>query len=47
MVSYINGGMQAKDIRKQHPEAKIWFQEEWECRRLYNKELHSLYLHLK
>ena len=45
MVSYIKGGIQAKGIRKQDPEANIWAQEgkngEW--RRLHNEELHSLY----
>ena len=30
MVSYIKGGMQAKCIRKQDPEANIWAQEGWE-----------------
>ena len=30
MVSYIKGGMQAKGIWKQDPEANIWAQEEWE-----------------
>ena len=30
MVSYIKGGMQAKGIRKQAPDANIWTQEEWE-----------------
>jgi len=30
MVSYINGGMQAKGIWKQDPEANIWAQEKWE-----------------
>ena len=45
MVSYIKGGMQAKGIWKQDPEANIWAQEgcneEW--RRLHNEEFHSLY----
>ena len=27
MISYIKGGMQAKGIRKQDPEANIWAQE--------------------
>ena len=30
MVSYIKGGMQAKGIPKQDPEANIWAQEGWE-----------------
>ena len=30
IVSYIKGGMQAKGIWKQGPEANIWAQEEWE-----------------
>jgi hypothetical protein len=30
MVSYIKGGMQAKGIRKQDPEANIWTQEKCE-----------------
>ena len=30
MVYYIKGGMQAKDIWKQDPEANIWAQEGWE-----------------
>ena len=29
-VSYIKGGMQAKGIWKQDPEANIWAQEGWE-----------------
>ena len=45
MVSYIRGGMQAKDVRKQDPEAifgsKIDENGEW--RRLHNEELYSLY----
>ena len=31
IVSYIKGGMQAKGIWKQDPEANIWTQEGWEC----------------
>ena len=42
MVSYINGGMQANGIWKQDPEANIR-DENGECRRLHNEELHSLY----
>ena len=30
MVSYFKGGIQAKDIWKQDPEANIWAQEGWE-----------------
>ena len=30
MVSYIKGGMQAKGIWKQDPDANIWVQEGWE-----------------
>jgi hypothetical protein len=30
MVSYIKGGIQAKDIWKQDPDANIWAQEGWE-----------------
>ena len=30
MVSYIKGGIQAKGIWKQDPEANIWAQEGWE-----------------
>ena len=30
MVSYIIGGMQAKGIWEQDPEANIWAQDEWE-----------------
>ena len=30
LVSYIKGGIQAKDIWKQDPEANIWAQEGWE-----------------
>ena len=30
MVSYIKGGLQAKGILKQDPEANIWAQEGWE-----------------
>ena len=45
MVAYIKGGMQAKGIWKQDPEANILDErdknEEW--RRLHNEELHSLY----
>ena len=29
MVSYIKGGMQAKGIWQQDPEANIWAQERW------------------
>ena len=29
-VSYIKGGLQAKSIWKQDPEANIWAQEGWE-----------------
>ena len=29
MVSYIKGGIQAKGIWKQDPEANIWAKEEW------------------
>ena len=43
MVSYIKGGIQAKGIRKQDPEANIRAQENGEWRRLHNEELHSLY----
>ena len=32
IVSYIKGGMQAKDIWKQDPEANIWAQEGFEWR---------------
>ena len=41
MVSYIKGGMQAKGIWKQDPEANIWVQEEWEwgVEKLHNEEL--------
>ena len=31
MVSYIKGGIQAKGIWKQDPEANFWAQEGWEC----------------
>ena len=30
LVSYIKGGIQAKGIWKQDPEANIWAQEGWE-----------------
>ena len=30
MVSYFKGGMQARGIWKEDPEAKIWAQEGWE-----------------
>ena len=30
MVSYIEGGIQAKGIWKQDPEENIWVQEGWE-----------------
>ena len=30
VVSYIKGGIQAKGIWKQNPEANIWAQEGWE-----------------
>ena len=30
MVSYIKGGMKAKGIWEQDPDANIWAQEEWE-----------------
>ena len=45
MASYIKGGMQAKGIWKQDPEANIWAQmdENGEWRRFHNEELHSLY----
>ena len=45
MVSYIKGGMQAKGIWKQVPEANIWVQEGWDVgwRSLHNEESHSLY----
>ena len=42
---YIKGGMEAKGMWKQDPEANIWAHEgsngEW--RRFHNEELHSLY----
>ena len=31
LLSYVKGGIQAKGIWKQDPEANIWAQEEWEC----------------
>ena len=45
MFSYIKGGIQAKGILKQDPEANICSQEgcEWGWRRLHNEELHNLY----
>ena len=45
MVSYIKGGIQAKGIWKQDPEANIWIQEGWECgvERLHDAEPDSLY----
>jgi hypothetical protein len=45
MVSYIKGGMQAKGIFKQDPEANMWpnRDENGEWRRLHNEELNSLY----
>jgi hypothetical protein len=43
MVSYIKGGIQAKGIWKQDPEANIWAQENGEWRRLHIDELHSSY----
>ena len=44
MVSYIKGGMQAKGIWKQDPEANIRTQEGWEWGvEFHNKEFHSLY----
>ena len=35
------GGIQAKGIWKQDPEANIWAQEKW--KKLHNEEFHSLY----
>ena len=45
MVPYIKGGMQAKGIWKQDPEANIWFKrnENGEWLNLHNEELHNLY----
>ena len=36
MVSYIKGGMQAKGVRKEDPEANIWAQEgtEWRAEKV-------------